>query len=87
MGGIDFDLNLILTSILNGNDLSFHVPDPLPPGKVTPGTHSVSGWVDPRAVADVRGRQKYSVLAENGTPDRPARNLVPISTTSSELLC
>jgi hypothetical protein len=76
-----------LRSILNGNDLSFHSPDTLPPGKETPGTHSVSGWVDPRAGPVFRGRQKYLVLAQNGTPDHPARNLVNISTTSSQLLC
>jgi hypothetical protein len=78
---------LILTLILDGNDLSYHIPDTLPPEKETSGTHSVSGWVDARGGADVRGRQKYLELAENATPDRPALHLVPISTTSSELLC
>ena len=85
-GETDFDLHLVLTSIPNGNELSLHVRDTLSPGKETPGTRSVSGWVDPRAGADVMGRQKYLVLAEDGTPDRPARNLVPTSTTSSDLL-
>jgi hypothetical protein len=82
--GIHFDLFLILNSILNGNDLLFHAPDTFPPGQETPGTHAVPGWVDPRAGPDFRERQKYLVLAEDGTP---ARNLVPISTKSSELLC
>ena len=80
-------MHLILTLILDGNDLSFHVPDTLPLEKETSGTHSVSGWADARGGADVGGRQKYLELAANGTPDRPARHLVPISTTSSELLC
>jgi hypothetical protein len=61
-----------------------HVPAALLRGKNF-GTHGIGDWVDPRPVWMFLKGKKYLAPTENRTPNRPARGLVPIPTTLTQL--
>jgi hypothetical protein len=44
------------------------------PGKITPGTHWIGGWVGPRAGLDAEARRKILCPCRGSKPDRPARS-------------
>jgi hypothetical protein len=45
-------IHIFMTSALVGGECSASTPWPLYSGKRTPSTHSIGGWVDPRAGMD-----------------------------------
>jgi hypothetical protein len=47
-GGVDAQIHIFLTSALAGGKWTASRP-----GRITPGTHWIGGWVDPRAGLDV----------------------------------
>jgi hypothetical protein len=55
MGGMEVHLHALLTSALDAGELSA-----LRPGRFTPGTHSIRGWVGPRAGIDAVAKRKIS---------------------------
>jgi hypothetical protein len=58
-GGLDAQIHIFLTSALAGGEWSASRP-----GRFAPGTHSLGGWVDPRAsLEDVE-----KILDPTGTP-------------------
>jgi hypothetical protein len=46
-GGVDVEIHIFLTSALVGGEWLASRP-----GRFTPGTHCIGGWVDPRAGLD-----------------------------------
>jgi hypothetical protein len=45
-----------------------HIPAALPPGKKTPGTHWIRGWVGPRAGLDDVKRKIFLYRDSNSEP-------------------
>jgi hypothetical protein len=68
-GEVDVDIHIFLTSALAGGEWSTSRP-----GRFTPGTHGIGGWVDPRAGKDdVEKRQFLTLLGLELRPlGRPA---------------
>jgi hypothetical protein len=62
-GGVDVQIHIFLTSALAGGQWSASLP-----GRITPGTHWIGGWVDPRAGLDDVEKRKFFTLLELGTP-------------------
>jgi hypothetical protein len=84
-GGVGVEIHIFLTSALVGGEWSASRPGRFTPGERTPGTHSIGGWVDPRAgLYDV-----MKILDPTGTrtPTSWSSNLqlVAIPTTLSRL--
>jgi hypothetical protein len=64
--GVDVQVHIFLTSALAGSEWSASRP-----GRFTPGTHWIGGWVDPRAYLDEVEKRKFL------TP--PGLELLPLS--------
>jgi hypothetical protein len=79
-GGVDVSIHIFLTSALAGGEWSASRP-----GRFTPGTNWIGGWVDPRAGLDNLEKRKFLILPglELRTLSHPARsqslNVVQIS--------
>jgi hypothetical protein len=58
-GGVDVQTRVFLTSALLGGEWSASRP-----GRFTPGTHWIGGWVGPRADLDDVERRKFLALPE-----------------------
>jgi hypothetical protein len=58
------------------------------PGRFTPGTHWIGGWVDPRAGLDAVAKRKqfHHCACRELNPSRPARSLVSILTYTDSRL-
>jgi hypothetical protein len=56
-GGVDVEIHVFLTSALVGGEWSASRP-----GRFTPGTHWIGGWVGPRTGLDVEMR-KFLMVA------------------------
>jgi hypothetical protein len=48
-----------------------HAPAALPPGKETPGTHWIGGWVGHRAVLDAMVKRKIPSSRRESNPKTP----------------
>jgi hypothetical protein len=71
LGGRRYSSYSFLTSALDGGEWSASRPGRvLPPGKRTPGTHWIGGWVGPRAGLDAGARRKIC-LCRGSNLDRP----------------
>jgi hypothetical protein len=57
-----------------------HAPNALPPGKDSRGTHSVWGWMGPRAGLDAMGKRKILCPCRESNTGRQAPNLVAMPT-------
>jgi hypothetical protein len=57
MGGMDVEIHIFLTSALVGGEWSASRP-----GRFTPGTHWIGGWVDPGASLDDVENRKFLTL-------------------------
>jgi hypothetical protein len=57
-GGVDVWIHIVLTSALVGGEWSALRPGRFTPGERAPGTHSIGGWVDPRAGLDDMEKRK-----------------------------
>jgi hypothetical protein len=64
-----------LTSALDRGEWSDSRPGRFTPGEIAPGTHSIGGWVDPRADIDDMEKRKFVTQfgIELRTLGRPAR--------------
>jgi hypothetical protein len=51
-GGVGVEIHTFLTSALVGGQWSASRPGRFTSGESAPGTHSIGGWVDPRAGLD-----------------------------------
>jgi hypothetical protein len=71
-GGVDMQIHILLTSALVGGEWSASRP-----GRITPGTHLIGGWVDPRAGLDDVEKRKFLTLPglQLRPVGRPARSL------------
>jgi hypothetical protein len=69
-GGVDVCVHVFFTSALVGGDWSASRP-----GRFTPGTHWIGGWMGPRAGLDDLEDKKFLAL--------PVRELKPSHSTSS----
>jgi hypothetical protein len=58
-GEVNIQIHIFLASALSGR---LHAPVALPPGKELPNTHSVEGWVNPRAGWDSVEKRKFLTL-------------------------
>jgi hypothetical protein len=56
-GGVNVQISIFLTSALAGGEWSASRP-----GRFTPGTHRIGGWVDPRAGLDDLKREFFTLL-------------------------
>jgi hypothetical protein len=65
-GGLDVYIRVFLTSALVGGEWSDSRP-----GRFTPGTHWIGGWVDPRAGLDDLEKRQFLTLP--GLEIRPFR--------------
>jgi hypothetical protein len=70
-GGVDVQIHIFLTSALARGEWSASRP-----GRFTPVTHWIGGWMDPRAGLDDLEKRKFLTLLglELRTLDRPARS-------------
>jgi hypothetical protein len=70
-GGMDVQSHIFLTSALAGGEWSASCP-----GRFTPGTHWIGGWVDPRGGLDDLENRKFLTLQglELRPLSRPARS-------------
>jgi hypothetical protein len=70
-GVVDVQIHIFLTSALVGGERSASRP-----GRFTPGTHWMGGWVDPRAGLDDVEDRKFLTLPglELRSLGRPARS-------------
>jgi hypothetical protein len=68
---VDVQIHASLTSALAGGEWSASRP-----GRFTPGTHWIGGWVDPRTGLDVVEKRKFLTLLglELQSLGRPARS-------------
>jgi hypothetical protein len=66
-GSGDIALLILLTSALDGGKWSSSRPGRFTPGKA-PGTHSVRGWVGPRAFLDAAVKRKILSLRRESNP-------------------
>jgi hypothetical protein len=64
-GGMDVYIHIFLTLALVGGEWSASRPCCFIPGEIAPGTHSIGGWVVPRASLD--DVQEEKVLDSTGT--------------------
>jgi hypothetical protein len=72
-GGADLQIRVFLTSALVGGEWSASRP-----GRFTPGTHWIGGWVGPRTGLDVERRKILLLPGIELRPlGRPARSLSP----------
>jgi hypothetical protein len=58
-GRVGVEIYIFLTSALVGCDWSASNPGRLIPGEITPRTHWIGGWVDPRAGLDDVEKRKF----------------------------
>jgi hypothetical protein len=68
--GWRYSSTLHLTSAQDGVGVKHHAPESLLPGK-SPGTHSIGGWVGPRAGLDGCGKTRPTWIR---SPDRPTHS-------------
>jgi hypothetical protein len=70
-GGVDVQIHIFLASTLAGGEWSASLP-----GRFTPRTYWIVGWMDPRAgLDDVEKRNFLTLLGlEHRTLGRPARS-------------
>jgi hypothetical protein len=61
-GGMDVYIHIFLTSGLAGGEWSASSPCHFIPEETAPGTHSIGGWVGPRAVLDNVEKRKFVSL-------------------------
>jgi hypothetical protein len=61
-GGVDVYIHIFLTSALIRGEWSASRPGRLTPGKRTPSTHWIGGWVDHRASLDDMKKRKFLTL-------------------------
>jgi hypothetical protein len=75
-GGIDVQIHIFLTSALVGGEWSASRPGHFTPEETAPGTHSIGGWVDPRAGLNNVKKRKFLILPglELRPFGRPARS-------------
>jgi hypothetical protein len=62
-GVVDVQIHIFLTSALAGGEWSASRP-----GRFTPRTHWIGGWVDPTAGLDDVEKRKFLTLPGFGTP-------------------
>jgi hypothetical protein len=60
-------------------------PDRFTPGEMVAGTHSIRGWVGPRAALDAVGKRRNPSPFRESNPGRPVRSLVTILTELTRL--
>jgi hypothetical protein len=56
-GGVDVEIHIFLTSAQAGGEWSASLP-----GRFTPSTHWIGGWMDPRAGLDNVEKRKFLTL-------------------------
>jgi hypothetical protein len=61
-GGVKVYSYIFLTSALAGSEWSASRPGRFTPGKTTPGTYWISGWVGPRSNLDTLEKRKFLTL-------------------------
>jgi hypothetical protein len=81
-GGMKVRLHVFLTWAQDGGEWSVSRPDRFTRVERAPGTHSIEGWVGPRACLDVVAKRKKShhYPCQESNPSRQARSLVFIIT-------
>jgi hypothetical protein len=86
-GGVDVENHILLTSTLVGGEWSASRPNRFTTAERAPGTHSIGGWVDPRADLEDAEKRKFLIIwgLEPRAFGRPARNQSLIQTTLSGL--
>jgi hypothetical protein len=75
-GEVDVEIHIFLNSTLAGDKWSASCPGRFNPGEITPCTHWIGGWVNPRADLDDVENRKFLTLPglELRTLGRPARS-------------
>jgi hypothetical protein len=64
-GGVDVSTKVFFTSALVGGEWSAFRSGFFIPGEISPDTHRLGGWVDPRAGLD--DMEKWKILRPTGT--------------------
>jgi hypothetical protein len=72
-------IHIFLTSTLAGGEWSASRPCRFTPREITPCTHWIGGWLDPKADLDDMEKRKFLTLPglELRPPGRPARSQSP----------